>query len=193
MRVVLLGLVAVTGCSGHGTSPPLTATEPDAAIVDHSDPCASAIGTAVITAAHQNLESQYGRVYAGGIFTGGGDSGSTTLGFGLNLYFTNEELETSQAILECQNGSTETCSQVGFRVDTDFERSAELGDHTATIRDYGSTWQATGTVTLTDLVYPDQVAGHVAGSIHVESTSPQVTIDGTFDNAFCSGLLEAAL
>ncbi len=154
------------------------------------DHCDSPAGTAVLTAAHQDLQPQYARMYAGGLFTGGGDSGGPP-GFELRPYFTNDSLPTPAAVINCSGGSD--CATVGIVVAVDFDPGNELGVHPAQLRDSASTWQATGTVTLTDFVYPEQAVGHVAGSIHVDSTTPLVTIDGTFDHAFCVGLVAAVL
>ena len=150
--------------------------------------CDSPAGTAAITAVHQDLQPQYGRIYAGGIFTGGG---RRTSGFDLRPFFTTDALTTAGNVIDCEGGTT--CTSVGFLVDVIFERGNELGVHGAQIRNSASTWQASGTVTPTDFVYPENIVGHLAGSIHVESTVPQVTTDGSFDHSFCLGLVEVGL
>jgi hypothetical protein len=154
------------------------------------DHCSAPAGTAAITAAHEDLQPQYARMYAGGLFTGNDDSGGPP-GFALRPFFTNEAPTAVQDVIGCEGGAP--CTSVGFVADVLFLRGDELGVHTAQIRNTASTWQASGTVTVTDFVYPDHIVGHVAGSIHVDSTAPQVTIDGTFENSFCPGLLGATL
>lgn len=190
MRAAVFALL-LAACAEHGKSPAGDGPPPmpiDAPL-DFAH-CDSPAGTAAITAADEDLQPQYARMYAGGIFTGGGDSGGPP-GFDLRPFFTNEALTTVPDVLACEGGAT--CTSVGFLVDVIFERGAELGVHAAQIRNSAATWQASGTVTLTDFVYPETTVGHLAGSIHVESTVPQVTIDGSFDHSFCPGLLEVVL
>ncbi|MEJ7603160.1 MAG: hypothetical protein WKG01_35055 [Kofleriaceae bacterium] len=150
--------------------------------------CDSPVGTAAITAAHQDLQSQYSRMYVGGFF-----SSSLPL-FTVRPFFTNEALTTVQDVIDCADGRACTdVTGVGFVVHVTIERGAEIGAHPAEIRDSAHMWEASGTVTLTDLVYPQGVVGHVAGSIHVESADPQLTIDGSFDHSFCPALVNTDL
>jgi hypothetical protein len=182
-------VVLLAGCTEHGSSPAIDAPPPIDAPIEF-DRCESPAGTAAITAAHQDLQPKYARMFAGGIFTGFNDFDG--LKFVLRPFFTNEALTSVQDIIACKDGGA-ACTSVGFVVELIIKRGEELGDHTATVRNSASTWQASGTLTLTDLVYPEDSPGHVAGSIHVESADPQVTIDGSFDHAFCLGLVAGTL
>jgi len=152
--------------------------------------CDSPPGTAALTAAHATLEPQYARMYAGGTFTGGGHTGQPR-GFDLVALFTNQELTTPGQVESCE--LDRFCGNHGFVIEFRFERGEELGDHTASIINSLRTWSVTGTVTFTDFVYPETTVGHLAGSLHVASLLPEMTIDGTFDNAFCPGLLQFTL
>jgi len=196
MRAGLFALLLVA-CADHAKSPSAVDAQlampvdamPNDATLDY-DHCNAPAGTAAITAAHEDLQPQYARMYAGGLFTGNDDSGGPP-GFALRPFFTNEAPTAVQDVIGCEGGAP--CTSVGFVADVLFLRGDELGVHTAQIRNSANTWQASGTVTLTDFVYPENIVGHVAGSIHVESSAPQVTIDGTFENSFCPGLLGATL
>ena len=189
--VVFASLLPACGDNGPGPTPAELDAAPSMPIdaPPYREPCDSPAGTAAITAAHQDLQPNYARMYAGGIFTLG-DSGGTA-GFDLRAFFTNEALTTAQQVFDCEGDSItpSTCPSVGVVVEVLFERGDELGVHAAQIRSSAAAWQAIGTVTLTDFVYPENTVGHLAGSIHVDSTAPLVTIDGSFDHTFCIGLL----
>jgi hypothetical protein len=48
--------------------------------------------------------------------------------------------------------------------------------------------RALGMLLITDWMHPlDMPPGHIAGSLSV--TTNTVTIDGTFDNTFCAGMV----
>ena len=193
MRLLIaVGFVSlVAACGTSGSSRALTSVDAPGVALDYVN-CEAAVGTATVTvsAVNDGLQPYYGRMYAGGVFTGGGDSNEPP-GFLLRPLFSNTALTTVRDVIACEGGST--CTTVDFVADVLFARGEELGAHATQIRDAASTWQAAGTVTLTDFVYPEDSVGHVAGTIHVESTTPALTIDGAFDHTFCPGLLEAAL
>jgi len=185
MRKAVLGLMlAACGDNAKLTDVPADAAV-DALLTGRDDPCVSRAGGAAITAAHLGLQPRYERMYAGGVF-------STDV-FAFKAFFTNEVLVKTGDVIDCMLGGP-PCTTTAFVVEVLVTNGAELGVHPADIHNTASTWQASGTVELTDLVYPvaDNV-GHVAGSIQVDSASPPVTITGTFDDAFCLGLVEATL
>jgi hypothetical protein len=66
----------------------------------------------------------------------------------------------------------------------------ELGSHATTVS--GVAFTETGTLTITDWIHPfDSPPGHIAGSLSV--ATPTVTIDATFDNTFCAGMVGATI
>lgn len=185
MRKAMLGLLLVSACSEHLPPPQdVVVDAPPQVVFPMGQPCDSPQGSATITAAHQDLQPAYDRLYVAGE--------ASDSGFAFHAVFAKDLLRTDQEVIACMTGDA-TCPGVAAIVDVGFATGGELGDHVATVRSGASTWQATGTLTLTEFTQPGPGVGHLEGSVHIDSADPLVTLDGTFDHVFCSGLLTALL
>jgi hypothetical protein len=173
----LVGLLLV-GCA-HQSGHPAPDADPSA--------CTSAGGTANLVVRAVGPAKVYDRLFAGGTELGGPVNGATGIPFQLRLVFANDSpIEPSTAVC-CGTPDSSCCGidAVTAQVDS-LPGGGELGAHTATVS--GMTFSAMGTLTITDWIQPlDMPPGHVAGSLSVTTNS--VTIDGTFDNSFCAGMV----
>jgi hypothetical protein len=178
---------AVVGCQhSHPAADGAIDSPPD---VDFTM-CSSPSGTANITMQLAGSTTLYDRLFAGGDLRS--DSGPAPWPLHLDLVFANTSPITSDMALFCGIPSNAQCGidAVSAYTPGDIPLGTELGVHPVTVA--GVTFTTAGTVTITDWTSPAPPAlGHVAGSFRVSTDT--VTIDGTFDNAFCAGMLTVPL
>jgi hypothetical protein len=174
-----LGALLLVGCAQQSGHPAVDAPP------DPAEPmCASAGGTANIVVRMSGATKMYGRLYAGGI------EGSLVNAFSgqplaLKLVFANESPILADTGNCCATPGSNCCGLDSIAVNIDNFPSG-VGSHAADVSGMGFT--ATGTLDVTDWIHPiDTPPGHIAGSLSVTTNS--VTIDGTFDNTFCDGMV----
>jgi hypothetical protein len=182
-----LGALLLVGCAQQSHHPAVDGGHdgpPDLAS------CSSAGGTANLVARMVGPAKVYGRLFAGGISLGGAVN-ATEPPFALSLVFANESPISADTGICCGTPTSTCCGidTVSAQVQ-DLPNGGELGSHTTTVT--GTDFTAMGTLTITDWIHPfDTPPGHIAGSLSV--TTATVTIDGTFDNVFCPGMVGATI
>lgn len=179
MRALVGLLVGCAHQSGHPASDASADADPSA--------CSSAVGTANVVVRPVGPAKVYNRLYAGGTELGGPVQDATGIPFALRLVFANDS-PVSPGIGECCSTAGDDCCNVdALVVDVhDLPDGGELGSHTANVS--GMDLTTAGVLTITAWSQPlDMPPGHVAGSLSV--ATPTVTIDGTFDNSFCAGMV----
>jgi hypothetical protein len=148
--------------------------------------CTSAVGTANVVVRMVGPAKVYDRVYAGGI-EGGLVNGFADAPLFLKLVFANQSPISAETGSCCATPGSSCCGidTVSLQVQS-IGGGNELGSHSADVS--GTDFTVTGTLTITDWIHPlDMPPGHIAGSLSVTANS--VTIDGTFDNTFCAGMV----
>ncbi len=199
MRIVLGSALVLAACGDNGAKPGVDA----AAIVDVSPDafdslyhCDSPPGTAALTVTTGAIGPRYARVFAGGISAGDGDTGATP-NLELALLFTNDDLSVARHVQACMAHDATQCTANTLIVHALFAIADAVNTHDATIETVGGTLSVHGTLEIT--LYQDPFAtsveatGRVAGSLHVDSTTPAIALDGSFDHSFCGGLLGGVL
>jgi len=188
-----LCIVALAAGCHPTTSHSSDAAPPDSLGDGPLDSCSAAPGTASVTAHVGVATASYDRLYAGGIWL----TGPVKLAgapFALKLVFA----QTSPIAKEtgvCCGGADRTCcaiDAIAASIDN-LPDGGELGSHAATVENsWGTMFMLPGTLTITEWAHPFMMSpGRIAGSISVATDT--VTIDGTFDNQFCAGLLSATI
>ena len=180
-------VLAIVGCqpSDHPAADGAVDSPPDADFTM----CSSPSGTASITVQLAGSTQHYDRVYAGGELD---TVGTAPWPLHLDLVFANTSPITSDMSLQCGVPSNAGCGidAVSAYPPGEIPLGTELGVHPVTVS--GVTFTTSGTLTITDWTSPVFSAlGRVAGSFSVSTDT--VTIDGTFDNAFCAGMLTVPL
>jgi hypothetical protein len=175
-----LGALLLVACAKQSGHPAVDAS-------GDADPllCTSAGGTANVVVRTVGPAKVYDRLYAGGI-EGGLVNGVTGIPLFLKLVFANQSPISSDVGNCCGTPGSSCCGIDSLAVNVNLPNGAELGTHAADVS--GMDFTVTGTLTITDWMHPlDMPPGHVAGSLSVTANS--VTIDGTFDNTFCAGMV----
>jgi hypothetical protein len=176
-----IGLLLLVGCAKQSGHPAVDAPP------DPAEPmCTSAGGTANVVVRIPGSTKMYGRLYAGG-FEGSLVNGFSGPPLALKLVFANDSPIPSDTGNCCGTPGSLCCGIDSIAVNIDnFPSGAEVGSHAANV--FGMGFSATGTLTITDWIHPiDMPPGHIAGSLSV--TTGNITIDGTFDNTFCDGMV----
>ncbi|MEO7094662.1 MAG: hypothetical protein ABI175_15500 [Polyangiales bacterium] len=184
MRILLLAIL-VTGCTEHGSSPPLADAKLflDAPVTM----CLAPNGSAEVTA---SPGLAFAKVYAGGVLLSGPAQKGTGAPFALQMLFTN----LSQADLEvggvCDGNSQPNCMTDGLALHTTtaLERDAEVGTHSVTLRRTISGPAIQGMMTVTEFMNPfDALPGHITGTVSATGVS------GSFSTVFCPPFLAVTI
>jgi len=195
MRVIAAIALALFACNdddGHGKTM-IDASTVDASPIDGTfDVCRAASGTASITVNHSGTVSTWPRVDAGGTwFTG--PVAAVGPPMSLALLFNNTDPFQRDAASCCMYAGSTCCTTDGLLVTVDsLPYGAEVGQHAAMISRFQPGVALSGTLTITTFSHPfDHSPGLIAGSI--SGASGGDTVNGSFENNFCTALLSATI
>jgi hypothetical protein len=205
--VFALALAALAACDDHGKSPGMGDGPPppidshiDTRFVDY-DHCDVAAGTANITFKRPSGTLAFHRVYAGGE-SGSGlvrrhypgaptPESAPQLGQTVILLFTDDEIRDTSAELACmQPGAGCTGAAVVVRTPERVDPFSAPGTHAVSGADAANTVQLDGSIAIDLFESPlSGQPGRISGTVSAMSSDGTTTVSGTYDNAFCPGLL----
>jgi hypothetical protein len=175
-----LAALLLVGCAKQSGHPAVDASSDADQLT-----CTSAGGTANVVVRAVGPAKVYDRLYAGGI-EGGLVNGVSDAPLFLKLVFANQSPISAETGSCCGTPGSSCCGIDTISVQVQLVGGSEVGSHSADVS--GMDFTTTGTLTITDWMHPlDSPPGHIAGSLSVTTNS--VTIDGTFDNTFCAGMV----
>ena len=189
----LLVCLALAACSAdHGT----TTHTPDAPPVVPPDAdqsfCDAPANSAHVSIRIANVTTGFTTVHAGGTLAGGGVAPIDETAMSVNLLFVDDGHLPVDMAYACLASPNSQCALEGIRgtVDTVGGTAPALGSHPIMLDSLQHAATVQGTLTITDFIQPfDHSPGHITGSIATMDNS----VSGTFENDFCTLLLEVPI
>lgn len=188
--------LALAACSADHGSPTHTADAPVVVAADADlNFCDAPANSSHVSITINSVTTGFTSVHAGGTLDSGPVAPVVPLdstAMSLRLLFVDNDHLPQDLAFACLASPNSACTIDGIRgeVDTVGGAASPLGPHPITLISLQHAVTVQGTLTITDFVHPfDHAPGHITGSISTQDAS----VTGTFENNFCTLLLDVLI